>query len=155
MSANGRETGPRQVGSRRQQHKPTTWSCESVNIQTYISGTAFTTSVQSRSSCESNDFRAKTLSSGSGSDKKPTKPPAETSPTIVADQGGWRQISVARCSDSNEDVVLGCRSTVDEWKLGGTAKATKRTKSGLGYKSPGSAKDNEYRNRFGEGDKMR
>lgn len=61
--------------------------CKQEIVGTYISGTAFTTSVQSRSICESNDFKAKTLSSGSGSDRKPTRPPAETSPTIAIEDG--------------------------------------------------------------------
>lgn len=69
------------------------------SFDTYISGTAFTTSVQSKSICESNDFKAKTLSSGSGSDRKPTRPPAETSPTIaikavVERQSQWDEAQI-------------------------------------------------------------
>lgn len=44
---------------------------------------ASTTSVQSRSIWESRVFKAKTLNSASGSDRKPTRPAAEASPTIL------------------------------------------------------------------------
>lgn len=43
---------------------------------------ASTTSVQSESIWVSRVFKAKTLNSGSGSDRKPTRPAAEASPTI-------------------------------------------------------------------------
>lgn len=137
MSANARETGPRQVGSRRQQRKPTTWPCESLNVQTYISGTAFTTSVQSRSSCESNDFRAKTLSSGSGSDKKPTKPPAETSPTIVAEQGVRRQYLSHDAQTRMRMLLLGVEAPSTRGSLGEQRRAPSGRKVDWDTRVPG------------------
>lgn len=128
MSADPRETGPQRVGSRWQQLKPTTWPCESVSVQTYISGTAFTTSVQSRSSCESNDFKAKTLSSGSGSDRKPTKPPAETSPTIVTEQDGWCQYLPHDAQTRMKMLLLGVEAPSTRGSLGEQRKAASRRK---------------------------
>jgi hypothetical protein len=52
-------------------------------IAAYISPTELAISVHSKSTWPSSCFKANDLNSGSGSDNKPTKPAAETSPTIL------------------------------------------------------------------------
>lgn len=106
--------------------KATSYRREPTNFDTYISGTAFTTSVQSRSICESNDFKAKTLSSGSGSDRKPTRPPAETSPTIVIEDGVERQSRLDEAQTRMMMLSLGIEATSTGGSLGEQRKAPSR-----------------------------